>query len=444
MGCHAFALAQGITKSRTSWASDTSLKGAIQSGAEQHEMTITMNFDSKSRKCLTLGNAFTFVLLPVCLLFIMLNPTGLVRFVTSDPRSLANELQASPAQKTHATELASMAETIVAHRSDHSDLVIDFISVGTIIKPDLQATQARTFGAHPAVRNFFQVTELNDTDMTCFSNFTDYQLIDLVNFCNNTVNQTPVSAVLRTRLFWPNRHTAGWVCAQKRPIDGLHIALSQYKTALLPSFLLIIDDDTYVNMDAMVKTLREAYPEDENRVVAGCRLTYPKKIAFAFPIGGFGSILTRGAVERLMKPIYCDGSSAEDDFTRLACWRLNLNHVGEKDYFKEGMSIGDLMYKYSAELPFTRIDEWNGTGYCFHSDHTLGYFFNFYHIGAPLKNAKLSDDLRVKYSYEYLVGESECKNEKRKCNSESRICHYVQPEQMETLHSQQRAIPTYD
>jgi hypothetical protein len=388
-------------------------------------------FDLKFRKCLSLGNAFTFLLLPVCLLFAIFNPTGLVRYEASSPWSLTNELKASPVRN----ELASLdvAETI------------DFISVGTITKPDFQAAQARTFGAHPTVRKFFQLTELNDTDASCYTKFTNHQLVDLVRFCNNTVNQTTESAALRTRVFYPIRHTPGWMCAQKRPIDGLHIALGQYKTTPLPSYLLIIDDDTYVNMDAMVKSLRDAYPIDENHVVAGCPLGSPKGIiAFVFPFGGFGSILTRGALERLMKPIYCDGRATKDDFTRFACWRLNLNHVGETAYFQEGMSVGDLMYKYSAELPFTRLNEWNGTGYCFHSDHALAYFFNFYHIGAPLKNAKLTDKLRGKHSYERLVGESECENEKQKCNAEARICHYIQPEQMESLYSEQHAIPNYN
>jgi hypothetical protein len=204
---------------------------------------------------------------------------------------------------------------------------------------------------------------------------------------------------------------------------------------------MIIDDDTYVNVDAMAETFRESYPESENHVVAGCRINYPRKLPFAFPFGGFGSILTRATLERLMQPIYCDVGADQDDFTRFACWRLNLNHVGEKDFFQDGMSVGDLMHKYSAELPFTRVHEWDGTGYCFHSDHALGYFFNFYPLAAPLEDAKLSDELRKKYSYEYLVGKLECKNVKENCNVESRLCHYTQPTQMERLHSEQQALP---
>lgn len=377
-----------------------------------------------------------------------------MRIEASEPRSLTSELKVPPAphalqeresvaNKELTNETALIDEEVRVHESENSGPDIDIISVGSIKKPDLQLAQARTMGTHSAVRNFIQVTELNDTDASCYTDFTNDQLMDVVNFCNSTVNQTLEGAVLRQRLFWPTHHT-GWLCAQKRPIDGIHLALERYKNQPLPSYLFIIDDDTYMYMDEMVKTVFEAYPEGENRVVAGCRLATPKKIAFAFPVGGFGSILTRAALERLMTPIYCDNGAVQDDFIRFACWRLNQNLVGEQAYFQDGMSVGDLMYKYSAELPFTRVNEWDGTGYCFHSDHTLGYFFNFYHIGAPLEGAGLSDGIRVKHSYEYLVGESECKHKRQKCTAQSRICHYVRSDRMDTLHNEQRQTKLTD
>ena len=101
------------------------------------------------------------------------------------------------------------------------------------------------------------------------------------------------------------------------------------------------------------------------------------------------------------------------------------------------------MIQYAAELPFTRIHEWNHTGYCFHSDHTLGYFFDFYHIMLPegsLKGKTVSDRLRRQSGYEFIEGRQECQHEKDKCTSSARICHYVTPQQMQALYAAETSI----
>lgn len=325
----------------------------------------------------------------------------------------------------------------------YDPVVIDFISVGSLIKPENQAAQLQTFAQHEVVRNFFGVTELNDTDATCHTEFSLDQWQAMRNFCSSTAGQSNVAALLRTRLFWPKKHT-GWMCAQKRPIDGFRLALEHYQTTKepLPSYLLIIDDDTYVNMPAITQMCQQHYPITEPHVIAGCRFTWPRKLEFSFPTGGFGSILTRAALERIMRPLYCsnnnNNNNEKDEFSQLACWRLEQNHVGEKQFFREGMSVGELMIRYAAELPFTRVHEWNHTGYCFHSDHTLGYFFDFYHVMLPdgsLNGKAMSDRLRRQSGYEYMEGQQECQHEKEKCTSSARICHYVTPQQMQELYS---------
>lgn len=52
------------------------------------------------------------------------------------------------------------------------EMVLNFISVGSLLQQELQDAQERTFASHPTVRNFFRVTELNDTDATCHTDFT--------------------------------------------------------------------------------------------------------------------------------------------------------------------------------------------------------------------------------------------------------------------------------
>jgi hypothetical protein len=76
-----------------------------------------------------------------------------------------------------------------------------------------------------------------------------------------------------------------------------------------------------------------------------------------------------------------------ETFSQYVCWRIyQHNYVNETLFFRNGMSVADLMITYMQGLPFTKIQEWkaNTFGYCFHSDHILAYFLNFYFITVPV------------------------------------------------------------
>ena len=115
------------------------------------------------------------------------------------------------------------------------------------------------------------------------------------------------------------------------------------------------------------------------------------------------------------------------------------------------MSVGDLMYAYTAGLPYTQVEQWKDTGYCFHSDHTLGYFFSYYYIGVPnglLEPLKVpSDNLRTSHGFKRIESPEvdvwsgqggECDHLRDKCTVDSRICHYVDPKQMDALFKEQQ------
>lgn len=109
-------------------------------------------------------------------------------------------------------------------------------------------------------------------------------------------------------------------------------------------------------------------------------------MAFPFPYRGHATFLTKAAVERLIQPIICDDAQDEHDkFSKMACWRLQRDALKEKELYKPGMSVADLMQAYTSGLPFTGVDSWtnNNSGYCMHSDHTIAYFINFYHVAVP-------------------------------------------------------------
>lgn len=61
--------------------------------------------------------------------------------------------------------------------------IVDIVSIGSLTKPDYQQAQERTIGKHTAVRNFFPVTELNDTDSKCSEDLTYPQLQAIKKFC---------------------------------------------------------------------------------------------------------------------------------------------------------------------------------------------------------------------------------------------------------------------
>lgn len=174
-----------------------------------------------------------------------------------------------------------------------ADVVIDVISVGSLLRPRHQEAQERTFGSATAIRNFVRITEQNDTDASCFSDLTGDQLNQVVNFCAKTEHQSYISQTLRDRLFKPKKHI-GWMCAQKRPLDGMYHVLQRYarKEEAIPDFLFIIDDDTFINMDRLVPDLIQNYPVDQPHAVAGCNFDFLRDSGITFPYGGFGSYLT--------------------------------------------------------------------------------------------------------------------------------------------------------
>jgi hypothetical protein len=357
-----------------------------------------------------------------------------------------------------ATPISSDVAVPTVHRSIKP--LFDVISIGTLLQPELQNAQQRTFGSHSSIRNFFRITELNDTDVKCSTNLTMAKWSKIFEFCKDVDNQTHVSRMLRQRLYKPKNHV-GWLCAQKRPLDGLYLAVQQYARnsyeTSLPDYLIVADDDTYANMDFLVNNIPAMYPTFEAHIATGCLLTHPRNIHFSFPFGGFGTILTRKALENLIQPIYCRSSHSDSNllptaFNQMACWRLNQNLVGEKSFFQDGMSVLDLMYAYSSGLLFSQVDNWiNGVGFCFHSDHALGYFMGFYHIAVPdTKWSELESDLSNKhqqidvlfneslregYGYSNLKrdGIVGCQFRGKRCTDRAPFCHYVQPDQMDKL-----------
>ena len=325
-----------------------------------------------------------------------------------------------------------------ALRADLVNTAVDILSIGSVLKQDYHQAQMRTLAQHPSVRHFFPITEKNDTDANCFMELTTDQLDKIIDFCSNTEKESFVSTTLRKNLFHPKRHT-GWMCAQKRPLDGLYQVMEKYRTKeiTIPDYLFIIEEDTFLNVDALLVDLLRNYPSDKPNAIAGCSRDFLKTAGITFPENGFGSYFTKAAIERFIAPFYCDG---RDQQSTLNCWRKNVNALGEKTYYKEGMSVHQLMHAFTTAHEFTKVQEWSGSGYCMHADHALAYFTNFYHIPVPdnylKKGEKPKDKIRRKHSFIGLQGRkvSECSNIREECTAKARICHEIQPAQMDRMH----------
>jgi hypothetical protein len=347
-------------------------------------------------------------------------------------------------QETKGSTMTFEENMLIADAEDQ--LVIDILSIGSTSRPELHAMQQRTFGSHATVRHFFTVTEGNDTDTKCAEQLTNEQVIEIAAFCRSSKNVPGIKFRLLKELFFEKR-SPGWACAQKRPLDGLYSVLMKYKHGeiLPPHYLFIIDDDTYINMAAINHILYHDFPYDTPQLAAGCTYFGATRYRMHFLYGGFGSFLSRAAIQNLLRPIDCTVKNVlEDSFSRFSCWRLQENIMGERSFFTDGMSVTDLMYRYATDQPFTEVRNWN-VGYCFHSDHALTYFFNMYHIAVPNHELdtrfRVTDALRKVYQYTALSNttqdmfwcQGECVYEKEKCESSSVLCHYVTPDQMSAL-----------
>jgi hypothetical protein len=357
-------------------------------------------------------------------------------------------------------------------------MLVDIISVGSLTKPDFQDAQERTFGRHVAVRTFHKITEVDDADADCPQSLTMDDLHNVVHFCkhdaappHNPNDESAVKSDIRGKLFKPKNHT-GWLCAQKRPIDGVYKVLQQYQKnggrVAIPDYLFIIDDDTYLNMDSLVALLATNFPPSTPYVRTGCVFDFLRKSKFRFPFGGFGSFLSKASIERLLQPIDCNNDNDMDPFVQLACRRLLDNFMGEARYFSNGMNVVELMYEFATQQPFGNVANWTTDGgYCMHSDHALAYFFNYYHIAATtesLLNATqhldygtgsgnndaatvLPDPTDVvlrEYSIEAITNETvrsqrgECRHVRENCTVSHTVCHYIEPDQMDALEAVRR------
>lgn len=337
--------------------------------------------------------------------------------------------------------------------SSPSSFNVDILSVATISRLELLDFQKRTFASHGSVRNFFNATEVDDYDPTCYKDLTWEHVIKVARFCHN--KEERMSYVYRflrgkyARKRWLEKkaNPVGWLCAIQRPYAGLRKAYNHYqeKKEALPDYFIILDDDSYFNMDAFQRN-HEDLNSSESTVVGGCVVREPiRQINFTFPFGGFGTIFSKGSLEYLFHPTICPSLYIGRYGTipmivknhansEAICNQLSKDLVGELKYFEQGMSLFDLIYKYVNTERYRDVDKWK-TGFCMHSDWVIGFFVNFYNVSTHVKNQWYNETRHARIeayrgSNIYAKGTGACNNQGN-CKPGSEICHYATADWME-------------
>ena len=180
--------------------------------------------------------------------------------------------------------------------SSSSTSAIDFLSISSREREDLLIAQQQSFGSHGSVRYWFNATEADDGDPHCSTELKTSELFQIVDFCRRQkldARKYPFRMFMRNHYAskpWlrKKKNPVGWMCAQRRPIHGLYKVLKSYETRKidLPEKLLVVDDDTYINVD-LLQIHCAGDSVNSPLVRPGCLVRLPiHQLNFTFAFGG--------------------------------------------------------------------------------------------------------------------------------------------------------------
>mmetsp|Transcript_30694 Transcript_30694/g.74352 ORF Transcript_30694/g.74352 Transcript_30694/m.74352 type:complete len:485 (+) Transcript_30694:298-1752(+) len=370
--------------------------------------------------------------------------------------------------------------------------IIDFISVGSNTRHHYLDAQRESFHAlsHWAaasspstnwtVRKIMTYTENDDSERHCSTNLTTRQVMQVSKFCRGRRTASFSWKMNRMIQFFAHSQflskkgddMIGWLCAQKRLPESFANGLKSYNNRNhddLPDYLILIDDDTFINLPLMVPQLLKSYPKSQSYTVAGCLVA---SNVHGFPWGGFGAIITKTAIQRLLQPLYCnfdDNSTAAKvhqlppnvatqrhrdltlhEFETLACNRIESNLIGERSVYETGMNLADLLQAYISRWNYTSVETWGSQpndlpGLCLHSDWIIGVWLNTFFVGRAYGGSGITDKDEDRI-HPYLQSDlarqgpnSQCGfDSDEKCTNTTHICHHVSSQKMLEMSSRIR------
>lgn len=303
---------------------------------------------------------------------------------------------------------ASMLRDHEPNEGDKRKFSIDILTIGSVNSIEKAKTQSKSWGSHVSRRHFLLATEFDDPDPNCHTKMTLKEVGDISRTCSTKGNRyweehgalNDYTKYLKNfyaqeRWLLAKANPQGWLCAQKRFLFALSKLIALYRESKhkydvdLPDYLIFNDDDTYLNLEMFEEQLLRTpqkevkekgytfqdellmvYPTPNVPVVfAGCRVRRPtNQVHDTFPFGGYGVMISKGALERFMQPLYCNETRTGFEWEACEQWTPAYSNwsIAEKQYFKPGMSISDLMGSYVQNIyPF-----------CVHSGKSI-YFYRY-------------------------------------------------------------------
>lgn len=332
---------------------------------------------------------------------------------------------------------------------------VDILSVASNKRPEYVKTQRSTWAAHPLVRNFFNVTEDIDGDVvggkSCQS-LSLKRVLQVPTWCRNRylsqdstdpdfswVMQRFIHYYARKAWLQSKPNPAGWLCAQKRfPIGVARVVMSYAERGeSLPDYLVVVDDDTYYNMDTYYSEIVQNRDSSDPFVGAGCRVTngQNKESGIVFPFGGFGLTFSKGSIQRLLQPLSKSNAMTNDEWQNSTLATIDQNLIVEGETFRDGMNLAEMMEKFALAEPFQNVSRWT-RGYCFHGHWMLAIFTQLYELHSEVYMDAIQDSqIKLKSSKKGPRYTNLCKNEYLHCKPSDLACHYQTPHDMERLAS---------
>jgi len=316
---------------------------------------------------------------------------------------------------------------------------VDIISMGSMTRPQYLESQSKTWATHSSIRSFVGITEMDDYDQTC-SDITPAEHDAYIRSCKNNPSLSTSMQELANMHYG---HTEGdtidsfifrddpkWHCAQRRFGQSYKIFMNTIRLLResLPDYLVVLDDDTYFNVDLFQDYIASSDP-NEARIYSGClfEANYTNNMTLEFPYGGFGVVYSKETMKQMNTPIWCKtdhttSSLRHSSFVRSACHAIEQNQIGERDFFRDGMSIVDLVHAYSAQVK----------SLCLHSDWLIGYVAKNY-LDLSLPDGKESNATTF---HPIKTWPLQCGNytQAEPCSAtESMFCHRQTPQDMEAM-----------
>lgn len=400
---------------------------------------------NKSISMITRQTVIQVLLLSLMLVVCFRSPTSL-RLLQQQEQQSSSEVPYTSVWERSAADLRYLYRLLFAGppKMTLSPIVVDWLSIGSLSRPEYIQAQANTFGRHRSIRYFFNATELDDAEPDCGDHLDAEDVYRIADFCRVAREPRYSYGFAYSNLFYRREQLAaksnppGWLCAQRRPIAGLVKLFAFYENGEpLPDYLVVSDDDTYFDMDVFEAHF---FRNETSRalVTAGCRFRWPfeffKDRTLAW--GGFGIVFTKHSLELLRRPIHCPEDAD-------ICDKIEQNQVGEQPYFRQGQSLLSMMDRLQQAERYSDYRTWK-RGYCFHSDWLTTYLVNEYFLSEIDQSDERLADLPYHRMHAFLGSEvtfagnptgvcGKRGDAEGACPVGSEICHFVTPEQMEEL-----------